>query len=127
MTEYINDAPNAPKAIGPYSQAATAGGFVFLSGQIPLDPASGSLVSGIEKQTNQVMQNLQAVLKAAGLDFKHVLKATIFLTDLNNFQTVNGIYEKWLGGVKPARATIQVSALPKGAEVEIEMVAFRGA
>lgn len=121
---YISDAPNAPKAIGPYSQAVVAGDLVFLSGQIPLNPESGKIVEGgIEAQTEQVMGNLQAVLRHLDLDFGNVAKANIFLTDLTNFQKVNAIYEKWLNGPKPARATIQVAALPAGALVEIEMVA----
>ena len=126
MNDFINDAPHAPKAIGPYSQAVIAGDLVFLSGQIPLDPVSGELVDGIELQTERVMKNLKAVLDACGLGFTHTVKATIYLTDLKNFQTVNSIYEKWLNGHKPARATIQVAALPKGAQVEIEMIARRG-
>jgi len=126
MTTYLNDAPNAPKAIGPYSQATSHGNLVFLSGQIPLSPESGALIEGgIEKQTEQVLKNLQAVLAHAGLTFGHVLKTTIFLTDLSHFQIVNGIYEKALGGAKPARSTIQVAALPRGAVIEIEMVAGR--
>lgn len=123
MITYVSDAPKAPKAIGPYSQAVVAGGFAFLSGQIPLSPETGELAKGIEAQTEQVMSNLKGVLDRLNLDFSKVVKSTIFLTDLANFQTVNGIYEKWLGQYKPARATIQVSALPKGAEVEIEMIA----
>jgi 2-iminobutanoate/2-iminopropanoate deaminase len=126
MTDYINDAPNAPKAIGPYSQATAVGNLVFLSGQIPLDPSSGQIVEGgIEKQTEQVLKNLGAVLAHAKLTFSNVLKTTIFLTDLAHFQVVNGIYEKALGTSKPARATVQVAALPRGAMVEIEMIAAR--
>lgn len=123
MIKYISDAAKAPKAIGPYSQAVVAGGLAFISGQIPLDPESGEMCRGIEAQTEQVMSNLKGVLERLNLDFSKVAKATIFLTDLGNFQTVNAIYEKWLGAHKPARATIEVSALPKGAEVEIEMIA----
>lgn len=124
MINYISDAPKAPKAIGPYSQAVVAGGFAFISGQIPLNPESGEMSVGIQAQTEQVMSNLKGVLDRLNLDFSKVVKATIFLTDLGNFQTVNSIYEKWLGANKPARATIEVSALPKGSEVEIEMIAL---
>ncbi len=127
MTTYINDAPQAPKAIGPYSQAASHGSLVFLSGQIPLVPESGSLIEGgIENQAEQVLKNLSAVLKHAGLTFAQVLKTTIFLTDLSHFQVVNNIYEKALGNSKPARSTIQVAALPRGALIEIEMIAAKG-
>lgn len=122
---YINGAPNAPAAIGPYSQAVVAGDLVFLSGQVPLIPGRSDLAQGIEAQTEQVMSNLAAVLKHCELEFSNVAKATIFLTDLGHFQTVNAIYERWLAGIKPARATVQVAALPKGALVEIEMIALK--
>ena len=126
MLNYLNDAPHAPKAIGPYSQAVGAGSLLFLSGQIPLNPPAGEMVTGgIEKQTEQVLQNLKAVLAHAGLDFSHVVKSTIFLTDLTHFQAVNALYEKALGGSRPARSTVQVAALPRGAEIEIEMIAAR--
>lgn len=124
MVRPVSDAPDAPKAIGPYSQACVASGFAFLSGQIPIDPATGNLVSGgIEEQTTQVLKNLAAILKHLRLDFSHVVSSRIYLTDLAHFQSVNSVYEKALGGHRPARATIQVSALPKAAQVEIEMVA----
>ncbi len=124
--KYITNAPNAPEAIGPYSQAVLTGNLMFLSGQVPLNPASGKIESeDIADQTTQVMKNLAAVLNSEGLSFKNVAKATIYLTDLNNFQIVNEIYDSHLGGVKPARATIQISALPKGAKVEIEMIAVK--
>jgi 2-iminobutanoate/2-iminopropanoate deaminase len=118
----------APAAIGPYSQAIQAGGVLFLSGQIPLDPATGTIVAGgIEAQTRQVLANLRAVLQAAGLDFANLVKTTIFLVDLNDFAVVNGIYgECFAGAVPPARATVQVVALPKGALVEIEGIAVEG-
>ena len=126
MLNYLNDAPHAPKAIGPYSQAVSIGNLVFLSGQIPLNPLSGEIVSGgIEAQTEQVLQNLKAVLAYAGLDFSYVLKSTIFLTNLAHFQAVNAVYEKALGGSRPARSTVQVAALPRGAEIEIEMIAAK--
>ncbi|TLM67917.1 MAG: RidA family protein [Deltaproteobacteria bacterium] len=117
----------APAAIGPYSQAIRAGSLVFLSGQIPLDPASGEIVAGgIEAQTRQVMVNLQAVLKAAGLDFASLVKTTIYLVDLGEFATVNRIYGEYFGAAPPARATVQVAALPKGALVEIDGIAQLG-
>lgn len=114
----------APSAIGPYSQAIRAGDTVYLSGQIPLDPASGELVKGtIEEETRRVMENLRAVLAAAGAGFQHVVKTTIFLTDLSDFTRVNEVYGGYLGAPLPARATVQVAALPRGARVEIDAVA----
>jgi 2-iminobutanoate/2-iminopropanoate deaminase len=116
----------APAAIGPYAQAVQAGGLLFISGQIPLDPVSGQVVSGgIAEQTRQVMGNLGAVLEAAGLDFSCLAKTTIYLTDLGDFAVVNGIYGEYFAGVFPARATVQVAALPKGVAVEIEGIACR--
>ena len=124
MTEYINGAPNAPAAIGPYSQAAKVGNLVFLSGQIPLDPTHSQIVDGgIEEQTEQVMKNLNAVLTAAKLDFSRVARTTIYLQDMADFQKVNAIYERHLGKCRPARTTIQVAGLPRAALVEIEMIA----
>lgn len=115
----------APAAIGPYSQAVSAGGFVFLSGQIPLDPATGQMVDGdIEAQTRRVMANLEAVLTAAGTTFERVVRATIYLTDLGDFAKVNAIYGEKFAKDPPARATVQVAALPKGARVEIDLVAL---
>lgn len=116
--------PNAPVAIGPYSQAVRADRLLFLSGQIALDPSSGVLVNGtIEDETNRVLHNLSAVLEAAGASFAHVVRTTIYLTDLGDFQKVNEIYGKRFSGVFPARATVQVAALPKGARVEIDAIA----
>ena len=118
--------PDAPGAIGPYSQAMRAGQLVFLSGQIPLDPESGELVGAddVAEQTERVMRNLEAVLQAAGARFEHVVKSTIFLTDLGDFTVVNRVYGARFEGVAPpARATVQVAALPRGAKVEIEMIA----
>lgn len=116
---------NAPKAVGPYSPVVRAGGMVFISGQIPLDPTTGQLVgSDIKAQTEQVLKNLRAVLAAVGLTFSDVVKSTIFLTDLGNFQVVNTLYSEALGDHKPARSTIQVSALPRESAVEIEMIAL---
>jgi 2-iminobutanoate/2-iminopropanoate deaminase len=127
MQRSIVSTADAPKAIGPYSQAVRAGQLVFLSGQIPLDPASGEMVGGadVEAQTRQVMANLAAVLAAAGSGFQHVVKTTIFLTDLADFARVNQVYGTAFDGVQPpARATVQVAALPRGAKVEIEAIAL---
>lgn len=118
---------HAPAAIGPYSQAVQAGGFVFCSGQIPLDPATGALVTGdIGAETERVLKNLAAVLEAAGVTFANVVRTTIYLTDMNDFAAVNAVYAKWFKDTPPARATVQVAALPKGARVEIDAVAFTG-
>ena len=114
----------APSAIGPYSQAISTGSMMFLSGQIPIDPASGALVSSdVSAQTEQVMKNLAAVLEAGGLSFKNVVKTTIYLTDLNDFQAVNTVYGSFFQPPPPARATVEVAALPKGSRVEIDAVA----
>ena len=119
---------SAPKAIGPYSQGVRAGDYIFCSGQIPLDPESGEVVGDdIAVQTEQVMANMEAVLAAAGLDFDQVVKTTIYLTDLGDFSTVNEIYGRRFGQVPPARATVQVAALPKAVKVEIEWIAYCGA
>jgi 2-iminobutanoate/2-iminopropanoate deaminase len=115
----------APKAIGPYSQAITVGDFVYCSGQIGLNPKTGELVEGIKKQTVQALKNLKAVLEEAGGDVKTVMKTTVFLTDMKNFQTVNEIYGEVFKDHKPARSTVAVAALPKGALVEIEAHAIR--
>jgi 2-iminobutanoate/2-iminopropanoate deaminase len=115
---------NAPAAIGPYSQAIKAGQFLFASGQLGLDPASGNLVEGIEGQTRQALTNLQAVLDAAGSSVENVVKTTIFLADLAHFATVNGLYAEVFKHEPPARSTVQVAALPKGGLVEIEVVAL---
>jgi 2-iminobutanoate/2-iminopropanoate deaminase len=114
----------APKAIGPYSQAVKANGFLFTSGQVALDPASGNLVEGdFAAQARRVFENLKAVLREAKSDFRHVVKATVFVTDLANFQTLNTIYGEYFGDHKPARTTVQVAGLPKGAQLEIDLVA----
>jgi len=117
---------SAPKAIGPYSQAVEARGArtLWLSGQIPLDPATGELVKGgIEEQTSRVMENLRAVLAAAGASFEHVVRCTIYLADLGDFGKVNEVYGRCFPANPPARATVQVAALPRGARVEIDAVA----
>lgn len=123
MTEVIST-ENAPKAIGPYSQAIKHNGLVFVSGQIPLNPASGTLVEGpIADQTRQVLENLKAILKAAGADLSKVLKATVFLKDMGDFEEMNKVYAEYFGEHKPARATVQVAKLPRDVGVEIEVVA----
>ena len=114
----------APAAIGPYSQAVTAGGLLFCSGQIPLDPVSGELIAGtIEVETERVMENLKAVLEAAGTGFGRVVKTTIYLTDMADFPAVNQVYGSYFPDMKPARATVAVASLPRSARVEIEAVA----
>lgn len=117
--------PRAPAPIGPYHQARRAGGFVFCSGQIAIDPATGALIAGdVAAQTRRVLDNLGAVLEAAGTDFAGVVKTTIFLVDMSDFATVNAIYaERFAGESAPARSTVAVAALPLGARVEIEAVA----
>jgi 2-iminobutanoate/2-iminopropanoate deaminase len=116
----------APGAIGPYSQAIIAGDLVFCSGQLPLDPTSGQLLTGsIEEQTRRVLDNLRAVLESAGTSLKHVVKTTIFLADMNDFAHVNAVYGEYFDQEPPARSTVQVARLPKDARVEIEAIALR--
>ena len=124
MKKIINT-PHAPAPIGPYSQAILKGGMLFTSGQIALDPASGDLVlDSIEKETTQVMENLKAVLSEAGMDFSHVLKTSIFLSDMQNFAKVNAVYAAYFNeATAPARETVEVANLPKYVNVEISMVA----
>jgi 2-iminobutanoate/2-iminopropanoate deaminase len=125
MTPEIIASDKAPKAVGAYAQAVRAQGFLFLSGQIPLDPASGELVKGdVAAQTRRVMENLKAVLEAAGTTFAKVVKTTIYLTDMNDFAVVNETYAEYFAEAKPARATVAVAALPRGAQVEIDMIAL---
>jgi 2-iminobutanoate/2-iminopropanoate deaminase len=115
---------DAPKAIGPYSQAVVEGGFLFASGQIPLDPATGELVGGgIETATTRVLDNIEAVLKSAGLGFSDVVKTTVFLVRPEDFPAMNSIYAVRFGDHRPARSTVIVAALPKGATVEIDLIA----
>ncbi len=117
----------APKAIGPYSQAIEVNGFVFVSGQIPLDPSTGQIVNGdIKKQTERIFENLKAILMAAGCDLKDVVKTTVFATNINDFPQINEVYARYFGDHKPARSFVSVSALPRGAQVEIEVIAFKG-
>src|SRR5688572_7178314 len=116
---------NAPAAIGPYSQAIIANGFVYTAGQIPLDPASGQLVEGdIAEQTRRVMQSLQAILEAAGASLQTVVKTTVFLQDMNDFAAMNGVYAEYFGDHKPARSTVQAARLPRDVKVEIEAIAL---
>jgi 2-iminobutanoate/2-iminopropanoate deaminase len=124
MAKEVICTDKAPKAIGPYSQGVKAGGLVFFSGQIPLDPATGELTGGdIGVQTERVMENIGAMLEAAGLDFGDVVKSTIYLTDISGFAKVNEIYGRRFKELPPARSTVEVKGLPRGAGVEIEVVA----
>ena len=119
----------APAPVGPYNQAVQAGGWLYCSGQIPLDPATGEMVGGgdVEAETRQVLRNLQAVLSAAGTEAAKVVRTTVYLVDLADFQAVNAIYAEMFGsGVSPARACVQVAALPKGSRVEIDCIAWLG-
>ena len=129
MTAQAVTTSAAPAPVGPYNQAVLAGGWLYCSGQIPLDPQSGAMVGGGDaaSETRQVLKNLTAVLEAAGATAQHVVRTTVFLTDLADFQTVNEIYTEVFGaGTSPARACVQVAALPKGAKVEIDCVAWLG-
>lgn len=114
---------NAPQAIGPYSQAVEANGFLFVSGQIPIIPATGQIPEGIEAQTEQVMKNIGAILEAAGLNYGNVVKSTVLLKNISDFATMNGIYAKYFTADCPARAAFEVGNLPKNALVEIEVIA----
>jgi 2-iminobutanoate/2-iminopropanoate deaminase len=126
MARDVIQTDKAPKAIGPYSQAINSNGTVFLSGQIPLDPATGEMVPGdVSAQTEQVMKNLSAVLSAAGCTFANVVRCGIFLTDLADFGKVNEVYAKYFPTNPPSRSTVQVVALPRGARVEIDCIAVR--
>lgn len=126
MPRDVIQTDKAPKAIGPYSQAIVSGAGVYLSGQIPLDPATGELVLGdVSAQTEQVMKNLAAVLTAAGCTFENVVRCGIFLTDLADFGKVNEVYARYFPSNPPARSTVQVVALPRGAKVEIDCIAVR--
>lgn len=116
---------DAPAAIGPYSQAIVAGGFLFVSGQIPLDPATGGLVSGtIAEETRRVFDNLAAILTAAGAGFDDVVKTTVYLSDMADFTAMNEVYATYFSAPAPARATVQAAALPKGVRVEIDLIAL---
>ena len=114
----------APKAVGPYSQAVAVGNFLFCAGQIPLDPATGDLIEGdVTAQTERVLQNVAGVLRANNMSFASVVKATVFMVDLGKFADMNAVYSKYFSEPFPARSTIQVAALPKGSQVEIEVIA----
>ncbi|MGP1501529.1 Rid family detoxifying hydrolase [Bergeyella cardium] len=116
----------APAAIGPYAQANMANGILYISGQMPADPETGRIIEGIEKATHQVMRNLEAILKEAGMTFKNVVKTTIYLKNMEDFSVMNGVYASYLEeGFYPARETVQVSYLPKNVEVEISMIAHQ--
>ena len=124
MKKVINT-NNAPAPIGPYSQAVAANGFLFVSGQIPSNPATGEIVSGsIKAEAKQVMENINAILTEAGLDFSNVVKTSIFLTDMGNFAQVNEVYGTYFSDQFPARETVQVAALPKSVNVEISVIAI---
>lgn len=118
--------PDAPAAVGPYSQAVQVGNMLFCSGQIAIDPKTNEVLNvDVRQQTEQVMKNIGAVLKAADMDYSHIVKTTIFLTDMNDFATVNEVYARYFTAEPPARSTVAVAALPKGVNVEIEVLAQR--
>ena len=124
MSKRIIQTDQAPQAIGPYSQAIRIGGFLYTSGQIALDPISGVFLHGeIEEETEQTLKNILAILQADRLDLENVIKTTVYLSDLNDFARMNKVYEKYFSKHKPARACVQVAALPKGAKVEIDAIA----
>jgi 2-iminobutanoate/2-iminopropanoate deaminase len=124
LTKKRIESTAAPRPIGPYSQAIVAGGLLFASGQIPIDPASGEIVGAdIEAQAEQVLRNLMAVLREANIGPENVVKTTVYLTDLGEFAKMNAVYERFLGKEPPARSTIQAAALPKGVRVEIDLIA----
>lgn len=124
MVKEIIATERAPRAIGPYSQAIRAGTMLFASGQIPIDPATGEFVAGgVSEQTEQVIQNLSAVLEAAGASLNQVVKTTVFLSDMNDFTAMNEVYGRFFGAYPPARATVQAARLPRDAKVEIDAIA----
>ena len=125
MTRETVQTDNAPKAIGPYAQAIKANGFLYTAGQIPIDPKTGNIVEGdIRAQTRQVLENLKAVLQAGGSSLDRVVKATVFLKHMADFATMNEVYAQYLDGAKPARSTVAVAELPRGALIEIDLVAL---
>ena len=124
MDQHVVNSEKAPQAIGPYSQGIRAGEFLFVSGQLPVDPVSGMLVVGIEAQTQQSIENIAAILASEGLGLKSVIKTTVFLKDINDFQSMNSVYGKYFSLDAPARVCVQVAKLPKDALVEIEAVSF---
>lgn len=126
MEKIIINTKNAPAPIGPYNQAIIINGTIYISGQICIEPSSGNLKNkDIQEETHQVMQNLRSILQEAGMSFNEVVKTTIFITDMNQFSTINEIYGKYFEGDFPARETVQVSALPKGVNVEISMIGVK--
>ncbi|MBX6380206.1 2-iminobutanoate/2-iminopropanoate deaminase [Thermoflavifilum aggregans] len=126
MEKTVLQTPHAPSPIGPYSQAIQANNLLFISGQIAIDPATDQMIKGdIVEETHRVMQNLKAILAAAGMDFQHVVKTTIFILDMQDFSAVNEVYGKYFQESFPARETVQVAGLPRGARVEISMVAAK--
>ncbi|MGC8544865.1 MAG: RidA family protein [Athalassotoga sp.] len=113
----------APKAIGPYSQAVVAGNFVFVSGQLPIDPANGNLIDGeIDQKTVRIFENIKSILETAGSNLESVVKVTVFVKDIGNFNRVNAVYERYFGNSKPARSFVEVSNLPRNADIEIELI-----
>jgi 2-iminobutanoate/2-iminopropanoate deaminase len=127
MTRKIIKTGDAPQAIGPYSQAVEAGGFVFVSGQIPIDPKTGNVVNGdVKIQTNLVLRNAQEILKASGCGMQHVVKSTIYLKNMADFGIVNEVYAGYFPADPPARATVEVSRLPKDVAIEMDFVAWKG-
>ncbi|MBO8141594.1 MAG: RidA family protein [Firmicutes bacterium] len=127
MSKEVIRTDRAPRAIGPYSQAVRAGGFVFVSGQIPLDPATGELVRGdIAAQATRVLENVKAVLEAAGASMADVVRATVYLADMNDFAAVNEVYSQYFPENPPARVAVQVSRLPRDVGVEIDAIAYTG-
>jgi 2-iminobutanoate/2-iminopropanoate deaminase len=125
MTREVVQTDNAPKAIGPYEQAIKANVFIYTAGQIPIDPKTGNFVEGgITAQTRQVLENLKAVLEAGGSSLDRVVKATVFLKNMADFAAMNDVYAQYLGGAKPARSTVAVAELPRGALIEIDLVAL---
>jgi len=126
MTKRVLFTPNAPKPIGPYSQAVEAAGFVFVSGQIPIDPQTGNIVEGgIKEQTKRVLENIKAILEESGLTMEDVVYATVFLKDIRLFNEFNEVYSQYFHREPPARVTVQVADLPRGALVEISVIAFK--
>jgi 2-iminobutanoate/2-iminopropanoate deaminase len=126
FTRDVVSTPKAPKAIGPYSQAVKANGFVFISGQVAFDPATGNLITGgIQEQTERVLNNLTAILEAAGSSWEKVVKTTVFLKDMGEFAQMNEIYAKFCKGAPPARSTVEVARLPKDVSVEIDVIALQ--
>ncbi len=126
MKKEIIFTDQAPAPIGPYSQAVAVGNLIFVSGQIAIDPAGGAMVnSSIVRETHQVMQNIKSILEKAGLDMSHIVKATIFLTNMEDFAEVNSVYSSYFQGQYPARETVEVAGLPKNAHVEISVIAYR--